>query len=359
MSSFLRQHSNFLTVLGTGLCVGVGGTILYLRLTSTFLREIHRLSSSIETLRQEIDALNEKLAEKSKWKKKRSGFYSVISASSGDETDNYEDAYGGSSDFETPTEGDTDVENKDNVIIEQTVDTKALYTEIDTYLEGGETEKQKAYELLQNNKSKYITDADFHWRLSKCTYQLAQIEGGKGNTDKKKEMLYTAKDIAERALHLNQKSANSHKWYSITLGSLGDYEGTQNKIKNGYIFKEHIEKAIELNKKDPSNHHLLGRWCYGVYMLSWLERKAAATLFATPPTSTAEEALTHFLEAERLKPGVWKENMLYIGKCYIEQSKLDEAAEWLEKASLIAVVSEDDKTAESEIESLLKRYGGK
>lgn len=63
----------------------------------------------------------------------------------------------------------------------------------------------------------YITDADFHWRLSKCTYQLAQIEGGKGNTDKKKEMLYTAKDIAERALHLNQKSANSHKWYILFL----------------------------------------------------------------------------------------------------------------------------------------------
>lgn len=31
-------------------------------------------------------------------------------------------------------------------------------------------------------------------------------------------------------------------------------------------------------------------------MLSWIERKAAATLFATPPTSTAEEALSHFLE---------------------------------------------------------------
>jgi hypothetical protein len=48
----------------------------------------------------------------------------------------------------------------------------------------------------------YITDADFHWRLSKCTYQLGQIEGGKGNPDEQKEMFYTAKDIAERALHL-------------------------------------------------------------------------------------------------------------------------------------------------------------
>ncbi|CAC5393726.1 RMDN3 [Mytilus coruscus] len=359
MSTFFKQNSNLMTVLGTSLCVGVGGTILYLKLTSTFLREIHRLSSSIETLKAEITILNEKLEGKSKWRKKKSGYYSVISASSGDETDNYEDAVGGSSEFETPTEGDTSTDNEDKEKSEPSADVTALYTEIDTFIEGGETEKLKAYEILQNNKTKYLTDADFHWRLAKCTYQLAQIEGGKGNVEKKKEMLYTAKDTAERALHLNQKSANSHKWYSITLGSIGDYEGTQNKIKNGYVFKEHIEKAIELNRTDPSNHHLLGRWCYGVYMLSWLERKAAATLFATPPTSTAEDALTHFLEADRLNPGVWKENLLYIGKCYIELRKYSEAVEWLEKASLLPVVSQDDKTAESEIESLLARYGGK
>ena len=31
-----------------------------------------------------------------------------------------------------------------------------------------------------------------------------------------------------------------------------------------YYFQTHIERAIELNPTDPSNHHLLGRWCYGV-----------------------------------------------------------------------------------------------
>lgn len=94
MSSFLRQNSHLFTVLGTSFCIGVGGTILYLKLTSTFLREIQRLSTSIENLKAEIDSLNEKLESKSRWRKKRSGFYSAA-ASSGDETDYYEDAVGG------------------------------------------------------------------------------------------------------------------------------------------------------------------------------------------------------------------------------------------------------------------------
>jgi len=38
-------------------------------------------------------------------------------------------------------------------------------------------------------------------------------------------------------------------------------------------------------------------------MLSWVERRAAATLFAAPPTATVEEALDHFLEVIYLGHG--------------------------------------------------------
>ena len=49
-------------------------------------------------------------------------------------------------------------------------------------------------------------------------------------------------------------------------------------------------------------------------MLSWIERKAAATLFATPPSATIDETLQHFLTADGLNPNKWKDNILFIAK---------------------------------------------
>lgn len=93
-------------------------------------------------------------------------------------------------------------------------------------------------------------------------------------------------------------------------------------------------------------------------MLSWIERKAAAALFATPPTATAEEALDHFLKAEQLNPGKWKENTLYIVKCCIELRKYKEVKMWLEAGLKLPVVSQDDKTSHAEMTSLLPKYQG-
>lgn len=50
-----------------------------------------------------------------------------------------------------------------------------------------------------------------------------------------------------------------------------------------------------MNPNEYSLLHMRGRFSFSVSNLSWIERKAAATFFATPPTATVDDALADFL----------------------------------------------------------------
>lgn len=77
-------------------------------------------------------------------------------------------------------------------------------------------------------------------------------------------VLLIAHHYAKRALDADKDNAEANKWFAITIGSLGPYVGVSEKIRNGALFKAHIDKAILLNPNDPMLHHLLGRFCFEV-----------------------------------------------------------------------------------------------
>lgn len=128
------------------------------------------------------------------------------------------------------------------------------------------------------------------------------------------------------------------------------------KIEDGYVFKQHVDKALALRPDDPSLHHLLGRFKYEVATLSWIERKLAGTLFAEPPNATYPEAIEDFMKAESLSPAPWKENRLLLAKCHINQGNYSEAVSWLDCAAEVPVVTPDDECAETEVQNLLTKY---
>ena len=84
---------------------------------------------------------------------------------------------------------------------------------------------------------------------------------------------------------------------------MGKYKGTKQKIEDGYLIKTHAEKAAKLNPNDATTEYVLGEFCLSVTELSWLERQAASLIYATPPSSSYEEALEHFLKSDKIKPG--------------------------------------------------------
>ncbi|XP_055492379.1 regulator of microtubule dynamics protein 2-like [Leucoraja erinacea] len=160
------------------------------------------------------------------------------------------------------------------------------------------------------------------------------------------------KELALDAVNLGPESADSHMWLAIIFGHLSGYGSVQTKIKYGFLFKEHIDKAIELRPQDPKLFYLLGRWCYAASQLSWIERKVAAALFGEPPNSTIQDALQCFLKVEEIQTRYSKDNCVYLTKCYKELGQNTNAQMWCDMAVSFPDIIEEQETQE-EFETLV------
>lgn len=56
---------------------------------------------------------------------------------------------------------------------------------------------------------------------------------------------------------------------------------TKEKIVDGYVFAEYVEKAMELRPEDSAVHHLLGRFKFEISNLTWIERKVRILKFSS------------------------------------------------------------------------------
>lgn len=95
--------------------------------------------------------------------------------------------------------------------------------------------------------------------------------------------------------------------------------------------------------------------CIAIADLSWLERKAAAVLFGSPPESSYDEALTFLLKCDDLSPGTWKKNTLLIAQAYQKKKDWATAKEWTNKAIAIPIETEEDQRVHDEATALLKK----
>ncbi|OCT74867.1 uncharacterized protein LOC379486 isoform X1 [Xenopus laevis] len=219
----------------------------------------------------------------------------------------------------------------------------------------GSGETIKLYELLSQYKDR--NDAELLWRLARAARDMALLSTTP--RDEKKRLVYESFDCAKKALEVDELCWAAHKWYSICLSNVGDYEGIKTKIGNAYIVKEHLERAKELNPKDATTIHIIGVWCYMFADLPWYQVKIASALFGTPPSATFEEALTYFLQAEEVDPHFYSTNLLFLGKTYLKLKNKSLALDWLTKAKDFPARSDEDIEVQKEATDLLKSLGEK
>ncbi|XP_031746096.1 regulator of microtubule dynamics protein 3 isoform X1 [Xenopus tropicalis] len=218
-------------------------------------------------------------------------------------------------------------------------------------LHSGSAEQQReGFQLLLSNKLLYRDHEEFLWRLARSYSDMCTTVE---DAQEKKSYASDGKEEAEAALQKADQNAECHKWFAILCGQLSEHEGIQKRIQTGYLFKEHIEKAISLKPGDARCYYLLGRWCYEVSNLGWLERKTASALYENPPTATVHEALQNFLKAEDLTPGFSKAARILIAKCYKDLGNEATAAHWLKLAEELPNVTQEDRECAATIEEML------
>ncbi|XP_052006578.1 regulator of microtubule dynamics protein 2 isoform X2 [Xyrauchen texanus] len=199
-------------------------------------------------------------------------------------------------------------------------------------------EKAQGLDALLDRKGEFEQKDQYLWRLSRA---YADAHDFAVDLAEKKSCAESGKKAGEQAISINPLCAESHQWYAILCGLLSEYESIQNKIKNGYLFKDHLDRAIELKPKDPLSYYLLGRWCYAVSQCTWIERKIAATLFGEPPSATVQEALQNFLKAEEISPKYSKFNYVFLAKCYKDLGQRIQARQMCDAASTMSIVTKE------------------
>ncbi len=106
--------------------------------------------------------------------------------------------------------------------------------------------------------------------------------------------------------------------------------------------------------EDATTHHLLGRLCFNIASIGWMERKIAASLFGEPPKITFEETLQHFLNAHRFRPNFHK-NTLWIGHTYAKLGNKAEARSFFQLTIDMPTLSADDQKIQAEARTSLSK----
>ncbi|XP_006883074.1 PREDICTED: regulator of microtubule dynamics protein 3 [Elephantulus edwardii] len=228
-------------------------------------------------------------------------------------------------------------------------DVLPLLQQVDALHLGSKQDKREGFQLLLNNKLAYGSRQDFLWRLARAYSDMCELTE---EMSEKKSYAVSGKEAAEAALEKGDKNAECHQWYAVLCGQLAEHEGIQRRIQSGFSFKEHVDKAIALQPENPMAHFLLGRWCYQVSHLSWLEKKTATALLESPLCATVQDALQSFLKVEELQPGFSKAGRIYISKCYRELGKNSEARRWIKLALELPNVTNEDSAFQKDLEEL-------
>ncbi|CAI5437611.1 unnamed protein product [Caenorhabditis angaria] len=196
------------------------------------------------------------------------------------------------------------------------------------------------------------------WRLARVVCEKSKLSK---DPAEKKQLMLEAFEIVKKAL-ANEPAEGcfgAHKWYGILLDYVGEIEGNKSRIEKAYEVREHLERALAIYDGDATTWHILGIWHFSFADMGYATRMVAKAIFATPPSSTYEQALHYFLKAEEISPNFYSTNTYYIAEVYERLGQKEKAVENYIKSFKMAVITSDDAKIHKQAHEKLRKHGVK
>jgi len=210
----------------------------------------------------------------------------------------------------------------------------------------------EACQLLLDHKAEETDNPELLWRYARTLYERSKLFDVEES--RCRDSVNLALTFASRAVAGGPNVAEAHLWLALCLEASGKWKRIDEKIKDSFIVKEHLDMALQCNPQSEVVLHSLGSWCLTAASFSWVERRFAQLLFLDLPQSTYEEALGFFRAAEEVAPHSYSLNLLFIAKCYAKLKDEDKTTEFLELVVDFVPRDDDDRQAIQEAKNMLR-----
>ncbi len=237
---------------------------------------------------------------------------------------------------------------------ENSVDLVTLIFEGDQFAEVAfENEKalQKYQEVLNISPNNY----DVLWRISRCYVDIGEHMPANSDVEKKaqEETYRKAYDYADRAIKSNPNGFMGYTRRAIANGRIALFKGIWENIGLVKNTKADLEKAIQINPKDPTAYYVYGRTHTKLSEKSKIIRYPLGLGWAN-----MDDAIINYEKSISLRPDFIMYR-LDAARAYVEEKKYAKAKEHLKTIETLPTKDEDDDKFRKEAKELLSKISNK
>ena len=163
-------------------------------------------------------------------------------------------------------------------------------------------------------------------------------------------------DYAQRAASLAPKSAEAQLSPAISYGKMMPFMRAKDQVDASPKIKQSVDRALELDPKNDTAWHILGRWNRVLADMSAVKRVLANAIYGKLPVTTNEDAEKDLLKAIDLNPNRLI-HYIELGRIYAAMGRKEDAKKFILKGSAMPNKEKDDPEMKAIGQALLKKLG--